>query len=116
MRLLTEFVTYGKYLFKDPIAYDIDAVNKHLSAPGKKEQIEQLMNAFKICQCKDAAEMESCLRDTADRLQVKAADLIHPLRIAVTGFGVSPGVFEVCETVGLETVIRRLNFLKIFLA
>lgn len=115
MRLLTEFVTYGKYLFKDPVAYDMEAVNKHLSAPGKKEQIEQLMNAFKACQCKDAAEMESCLRDTADRLQLTAADLIHPLRIAVTGFGVSPGVFDVCETVGLETVIRRLNFLKIFL-
>lgn len=115
MRLLNEFVTYGKYLFKDPISYDMEAVNKHLQSPDTKLHIEKLVKAFTDAKCDKAADMEACLRDTADNLDIKAAALIHPLRIAMTGFGVSPGVFEVAETLGLETVIRRLNFLKIFL-
>ncbi len=115
MRLLNEFVQYGKYLFKDPLTYDMEAVNKHLQSPDSKSYINLLIKAFSLIDCSNADEFENCLRQTADKNEIKAAALIHPLRIAVTGFGVSPGIFEICEILGLEKVIKRLNFLKIFL-
>lgn len=115
MRLLNEFVAYGEYLFKDPISYDEEAVAKHLSDPAVKDHITQLSADLKASNAKTADEMESILRNTAEKMDIKAAALIHPLRLAITGFGVSPGVFEICEILGLETVIKRLKFLKIFL-
>ena len=115
MRLLNEFVAYGEYLFKDPLRYDLEAVEKHLQLPGIKRYINELIMAFSQCTSPDKDELENTLRETAEKLNITAATLIHPLRIAVTGFGVSPGIFEICEILGIETVIKRLKFLNIFL-
>jgi len=52
---------------------------------------------------------EECIRAMAEREGVKASALIHPIRLALTGFGVSPGLFEVMEELGRETVVRRLQ-------
>ena len=115
IRLLNEFVLYGKYLFKDPLIFDIEAVNKHLQSPDIKKYISILSTSFQSLNNPNPEEYEVCLRDVADKSEIKASLFIHPLRIAVTGFGVSPDIFKICEILGLETIIRRLNFLKIFL-
>ena len=115
MRLLNEFVSYGEYLFKDPLKYDKDAINKHVSDPAVKDRLSQLESAFETSSAKTADDMEDILRDTAEKLDVKAASLIHPLRIALTGFGVSPGVFEIAEILGRDVVLRRLGNLLNFI-
>ncbi len=115
IRLLNEFVLYGKYLFKDPLTFDMKAIDKHLQSPDIKKYISILSTSFQSLKSSSAEEMEAKLREVADMHEIKASMLIHPLRIAVTGFGVSPDIFKICEILGLETVIRRLNLLKIFL-
>lgn len=114
MRLLQEFLSYGAYLFNDPQDYDQTAVEKYLKDPTTlKTYMEALIKSFSVCTPFDIENTENCLRETADIFNIKAASLIHPLRIAITGFGVSPGVFEICEILGKETVLRRLNKLLI---
>jgi hypothetical protein len=48
------------------------------------------------------------VRSLASRQGVKAASLIHALRVGVTGQAVSPGLFEVLALVGRERVHARL--------
>ncbi len=115
MRLLQEFVAYGEYLFKDPVTYDKAAVEKHLISKDSKLHIKALIADFENCNMFSLENSENTLRNTAEKLDIKAADLIHPLRIAVTGFGVSPGIFEICVILGKDVVIRRLNNLITFL-
>ena len=115
LRLLNEFITYGEYLFKDPISYDKDAVIKHLQSSDIQTNMQSLSSNFTGCEDFNSVTAEVALRELSESLDIKAAALIHPLRIAVTGFGVSPDIFKICEILGLETVIRRLNLLKIFL-
>ena len=59
--------------------------------------------------------LEAALRSLAEAHGVKAAALIHATRVAVTGRAVSPGLFDVLELMGAETVRDRvrhaLNFL-----
>jgi glutamyl-tRNA synthetase len=57
-----------------------------------------------------AAEIEQTLRSVADRSQVGAGKLIHPVRLAVTGVSVGPGLFELLQLLGKETVVRRLQY------
>jgi glutamyl-tRNA synthetase len=57
----------------------------------------------------DAASVESALRTTAEVRGVKAATLIHALRVAVTGKAVSPGLFDVLALVGRDQVRARLR-------
>ncbi len=115
IRLLNEFTDYGRYLFKDPLTFDMESIVKHLQLPDIKDYIAVLSSSFEALGSANAEALEACLRETAEKLQLKASVLIHPLRIAVTGFGVSPDIFSICEILGPKTVVRRLNFLKIFL-
>ncbi|MBM4117681.1 glutamate--tRNA ligase [bacterium] len=56
-----------------------------------------------------AAELEAALRGEAARTGADAAELIHALRVAVSGRGVSPDIFRMCELLGREAVLRRLT-------
>jgi len=53
--------------------------------------------------------LESVVRSIASELGVKAAKLIHPLRVAVSGKRVGPGLFELLEVLGKERVINRIE-------
>ena len=52
----------------------------------------------------DPASIEAALRATAEARGVKAATLIHAVRVAVTGKAVSPGLFEVLALLGRDRV------------
>jgi glutamyl-tRNA synthetase len=53
--------------------------------------------------------LEKSLRGLAAELEVGAGKLIHPLRVALTGQGRSPGIFEVLVLVGRERSLLRLR-------
>jgi glutamyl-tRNA synthetase len=56
-----------------------------------------------------AEPIEACVRGLADARGVKPASLIHATRLAVTGRGASPGLFEVLELVGRDRSVTRLR-------
>jgi len=67
------------------------------------QNLEEL-NSFK------EEKIEEVLRSTAETLGIKAADLIHPVRLALTGYSVSPSLFEIMELLGKVISLRRLKF------
>jgi glutamyl-tRNA synthetase len=56
-----------------------------------------------------ASEIEAALRGLAERLQLSPRKAFEPIRIAVTGSKVSPGLFESLELLGKEETLRRLS-------
>ena len=57
----------------------------------------------------DAEQIESALRALAERLELSPRKAFEPIRIAVTGSKVSPGLFESLELLGKEESLRRLS-------
>ena len=57
----------------------------------------------------EAAAIETALREAADRLALKPRQAFQPIRVAVTGSKVSPGLFESIELLGRETTLNRLR-------
>ena len=53
--------------------------------------------------------MGRAVRDLAESRGLKAGDLIHPARVALTGQGRSAGIFEVMEAIGRPRVLERLR-------
>lgn len=109
MRLLNDFIEYAGYLFNEPDSYDKTAVCKHLQSPDIQEYMTVLLSDIKTCSSFSSDALEDCLRTCAEGLKVPAAALIHPLRLALTGFAVSPDIFTIAELLGRNTVIRRLK-------
>jgi glutamyl-tRNA synthetase len=56
----------------------------------------------------EAGEIESALRRLAERLGLKPRDAFQPIRLALTGSKVSPGLFESLELLGREESLARL--------
>jgi len=54
-------------------------------------------------------KLEELLRKFCGEKNIKPGELIHVIRIALTGSTASPGIFELIEVLEKETVIRRID-------
>ncbi len=99
---LSQFPDFAGFLFHDvePDRAELDGGGAMLAAAG--EALRQL-EPF------DAASIEAALRAAADRLGLKPRQAFQPVRVAVTGSRVSPGLFDSVELLGRETALARLD-------
>jgi len=109
VRTYNQYIEWGGYFFRDPQTYDEKAAAKYWQKPLTNERLTVLSRELAALADFSAIVLEEKLRQTAESAGLKAAELIHPLRLALTGFGISPGVFQVAEILGRETVLRRLQ-------
>jgi glutamyl-tRNA synthetase len=57
----------------------------------------------------DKNSLEAALQMVAASNKVNAGQIIHPVRLAATGVGAGPGLYELLELLGKERVINRLK-------
>src|SRR5690606_7299525 len=83
-------------------------IEKHWKDPADvRARLAALRERLATADTWDEGTLEAALRGLADELGVGAGKLIHPLRVAVTGMAVSPGIFEVLVAMGRELTLRR---------
>ena len=91
------------------IAYEPKAVRKHWK---RRAQVGEYLDALRrrLEGCEWHPEpLECALRDLAEELEVGAGRLIHPLRVALTGQAVSPGIFDVLYYLGRSLSLDRIR-------
>jgi glutamyl-tRNA synthetase len=108
MKTLGDLAKYGRYFFGDPERYDNNALKKYWKGNTKSYLTEYRSEIEKAVDF-SAENAEHLLRQIADKIGIPAAKIIHPVRIVLTGFAVSPGLFEMMEVLGKETCLRRLD-------
>jgi len=106
---LDDFVAQGRLFWSREIELDAAAVAKHLRVDGMHDHFVALAAAFDGLDSFDVASSETALRSTAEARGVKAATLIHAVRVAVTGKTASPGLFEVLALLGRDLVRVRMT-------
>ena len=57
----------------------------------------------------EAASIETALRELAARLELKPRQAFQPIRLALTGSSVSPGLFESLELLGRDESLARIT-------
>ncbi len=107
---LSELVEYSDYFFTDPKSFDEKPVRKRW----KDSSVTELMNRYWLSLHDlikwEADSLEEHLRSFSESEEVSAGKLIHPTRIAISGQGVGPSLFELMALLGRERVLRRLNY------
>ncbi len=96
---LGEFPAFAGFLFARP---EPDGAVDGAVLPAAAEALEQV-EPF------DASSIEAALRELAERLGLKPRDAFQPIRLAVTGSPVSPGLFESLELLGKEESLVRIG-------
>jgi len=97
-----QFPDFAGFLFRD-IEPDLALLNG--AAPVVTAAREELERVEPFA----APEIEAALRALADRLELSPRKAFEPIRVAVTGSKVSPGLFESLELLGKEEALRRLS-------
>jgi len=106
---LGDFLQHGKIFFTDEFDYDPEAVAKRWKSPSTIEHLERTREALIGLDEFTVERTGAAIRDQAEKMGVSAAQLIHPLRVAVSGKAVGPGLFELLELVGREKTIERID-------
>ena len=96
------------YFFGDPTSYDEAGVAKRWK-PESARLVRDYADRLAEAPAYDAASTEALLRALAESEGVGAGQLIHPVRLAVTGVTAGAGLFETLEVLGRDTVVRRLR-------
>jgi glutamyl-tRNA synthetase len=106
---LAEFWPLTRFFFDGP-ADDPAAREKVLEAPGGREALTAARTALADVPAPWTEEnVESALGDVAERLGVKRKHVFQPLRVAVTGTTVSPGIFETVALLGRDETLARVD-------
>jgi glutamyl-tRNA synthetase len=113
---LTDFVEQAKPLLTDAVAYEQEAIDKHLSTADVADHLAALMQTLDAAAPYDEAQVEAAVRGTATARGIKAGALIHATRVAVTGRTQSPGLFEVLAWLGRDRTRARLARLLEYLS
>jgi glutamyl-tRNA synthetase len=103
-----DFIEMSIYFFRDPESFDEAGLKKYWE-PETNGQLQLLADRFEALLEFSHASIETALRQLAEELQIKPTKLIHPTRLALSGRTIGPGLFEMIELLGKETVIRRLR-------
>jgi len=96
-------------LFTKEIPFDSEAVEKRLKQPGVAEILQEYAACLEKLSNWTSDQLEAACRELAEIRSIKAAEVIHPARVAVTGRSVGPSLFHILEVAGRERVIPRLR-------
>ena len=97
---LSQFPDYVRFLFED-VTPDQSLLDGRVldEAAATLAELEPF----------DAATIEQALRELAERLELKPRDAFQPIRVALTGSKISPGLFESIELLGRDQTLERLR-------
>ena len=99
---LDEFPAYARFFFED-VTPDPAELN------GGADVIAAAQDALSKLEPFTAEAIEAALRSLVEQLGLKPRQGFQPIRIAVTGSKISPGLFESIELLGREKTLARLT-------
>jgi glutamyl-tRNA synthetase len=103
-----DYLEKSPYFFETPEEYDESVVAKRWK-DNSSELMRKLIEKFQRLENPGKEDYENALKETAAELGVGNGDLIHPLRLAVSGIGAGPGVFDIVDILSKEESIKRIK-------
>ncbi len=109
MQTLADFWPLAGFLVERPAGYDEKAWSKVMS-DGAPERLRTARSALEAAPEPFGTEqVEEALRSVVERLEVKPREVFQPIRVAITGTTVSPGIFESVAALGREETLARID-------
>jgi glutamyl-tRNA synthetase len=108
IKTLRDFPAMVECFFRDDFAVE-EGGRALLDDPGNRELIADLTVRLESIDPFGPEAVEKLFRERAAERGIKPAQLIHPVRMAVSGRSKGAGLFEMMEVLGKETVLRRLR-------
>lgn len=96
------------YLFDAPLSFN-DKARAMLADSDTQKRLGELAEILDGVTLWEEDQLDSAIRAYAEQNELKLGQVAQPLRAALTGSNVSPGIFEVMVVLGREEALRRLE-------
>jgi len=108
MQTLADFEPLCGFIFDGP-ADDPAAFAKVIGKDGGAENLAAAREALAATEPFDQEHVETALRGVVEERGVKPRQVFQPLRVALAGSTVSPGIFETVALLGRDETLRRVD-------
>ena len=105
---IKEIFEKGFYFFEEPISYEEAGIKKRWSIQSA-EILNQYAKKIEQFAAPVKEDYEKALKDTATHFNKGNGDVIHPLRLAVSGVTGGPGIFDILYIIGKEKTLSRIK-------
>ncbi|MFA5800935.1 MAG: glutamate--tRNA ligase [Thermoleophilia bacterium] len=108
MKTLADFVELTDFFFL-PLEFEekaLDRLRKDQNAPAVLKRVAEVLDDLDAF---DIETIETALRAAADDMEIKTGKFLQPIRIAVSGKTITPGMFETLSMLGKEECLARLG-------
>ena len=103
-----EYLTKSPYFFHAPETYEEQNLNKRWKEDSA-ELLDKLKISFEKLVNPSKEDFEKALDEIASQLNINKGKLVHPLRIAISGVGEGPGVYDIVSILGKDETISRIK-------
>jgi glutamyl-tRNA synthetase len=106
-KTVEEMVDFGGFYFQD--IDPAEELKKQFYTPDIAPVFKAITERFEQIDLWDKGHMEDAVKAILEDFNLKFKTIAQPIRVALTGKTVSPGLFEIMLTLGKTTVLSRLE-------
>jgi len=107
-KTLVEMADAARFYFADPRPYEEKGAKKFL-IPESAPHLEEIKKRLDAMTDFSETALNQLFQDLTSETGLKMVQLAQPVRLALTGKTVSPGLFDIISILGKEEVLKRLN-------
>lgn len=108
LKVAGDILVYADFFLMDEPAMDEQAVAKRLAKPGAAALLEAYATAIEGLEAFEPEPLEAALKQVITDAGVKVGDLVHAVRVAVSGKTVGPGLYDCLAILGREKSLARI--------
>lgn len=111
LKVAGDILAYADFFFlaDDSYPFDTDAVKKHLSKPEAVARLARFRDRLAQLDAFDVETLERAMQEFLSAEQIRISEVIHAIRVAVTGKAVGPGLYDCLALLGQQRALARLH-------
>jgi len=109
VKLYPHVAEMAGYFFNEEYPFDQKSVEKRLKKEGALDGLRAIRGKFASLGEFSAEATDKALHELAAERGVSAGDLVHPVRVAVSGTAAGPSLFHMLDVMGKDRVLRRMD-------
>ena len=111
LKLFSDILSYDEYFVADDnLSFDEKAFKKRIIKPERgTELLAKYRDELKSIDDFDATNLEARFKTWLEANDLGFGDIIHALRVAVTGKPAGPAMFDCLELIGKESCLKRID-------
>ncbi|MFM7593720.1 MAG: glutamate--tRNA ligase, partial [Isosphaeraceae bacterium] len=115
LKVFGDIVKLGKFFFMDQVEFDPDAFKKRLKKPEVPRILTDVTAILEKIEPFDTPTLDKAVHEYVAESGLGMGLVVNAIRVATTGQGIGPGVYEAMEILGREACLGRISLTQALL-